>query len=148
MATTVVHCKRLPFDIYIGRPSELGNPFSHKDGTQAKYKVTTREEAVAKYEDHLLSRLDLMIKLNKCKGKILGCWCSPLACHGDIIAKFAEMDNLIIYCKLMNERLSARRLGGLQEVEDKILEEMDVAWHRMSEDERKYAEKVSKSVNW
>ena len=25
--TKVVHCKREPFDIYIGRPSKWGNPF-------------------------------------------------------------------------------------------------------------------------
>ena len=25
--TKVVHCKRAPFDIYIGRPSKWGNPF-------------------------------------------------------------------------------------------------------------------------
>lgn len=29
----VVHFKKEPFDIYIGRPSVWGNPFSHKQGT-------------------------------------------------------------------------------------------------------------------
>jgi hypothetical protein len=24
------------------------------------------------------------------KGKVLGCWCSPKACHGDILAKIAN----------------------------------------------------------
>lgn len=27
----VVHCKREPHDVYIGRPSIWGNPFSHKE---------------------------------------------------------------------------------------------------------------------
>jgi Domain of unknown function (DUF4326) len=28
--TTVVHCKRSPHDVYIGRPSIWGNPFPMK----------------------------------------------------------------------------------------------------------------------
>ena len=40
----VVHCKKEPYDIYIGRPSKWGNPFSiGKDGT--------REEVIEKYRE-------------------------------------------------------------------------------------------------
>lgn len=28
----IVHCKKDKYDIYIGRPSIWGNPFSHKEG--------------------------------------------------------------------------------------------------------------------
>lgn len=27
--TKVVHCKKEPYDVYIGRPSKWGNPFTH-----------------------------------------------------------------------------------------------------------------------
>ena len=27
---------------------------------------------------------------NELKGKILGCWCKPLPCHGDIIIKITK----------------------------------------------------------
>jgi hypothetical protein len=27
------------------------------------------------------------------KDKILGCWCKPLACHGDVLAEIADADN-------------------------------------------------------
>lgn len=36
---------KLPYDIYIGRGSKWGNPFSHMDGTTAKFKVLTRKKS-------------------------------------------------------------------------------------------------------
>lgn len=89
----VVHCKREPFDVYIGRPSPWGNPFSHKDGTLAKYKVDTREEAVAKYREWIITQPKLMARLPELKGKVLGCWCKPLGCHGDVLAELANTNS-------------------------------------------------------
>ena len=86
----VVHCKREPFDVYIGRPSKWGNPFSHKEGTKAKYKTKTREEAIQKYVEWLIKQEDLLLDIHELKGKILGCWCAPKACHGDILAELAN----------------------------------------------------------
>jgi len=84
----VVHCKRAIFDVYIGRPSVWGNPFSHKPGTLAQFMVADRDEAIAKYEEYLRGRPDL-IRLAKetLRGKVLGCWCKPLACHGDVLIR-------------------------------------------------------------
>ncbi len=84
---TVVHCKKEKYDVYIGRPSKWGNPYSHKDGTLAKFKCNSREEAVEKYEEHLRNDEDLMRLIKYLDGKTLGCWCKPLPCHGDIIIK-------------------------------------------------------------
>ncbi len=76
---------------YIGRPTKFGNPFSHKDGTLAKYKVETREEAIAKYEEWIRSKPELIEAAKKeLKGKNLFCWCYPLACHGDILLKISN----------------------------------------------------------
>lgn len=86
----VVHCKKEPFDVYIGRPSIWGNPFSHKDDTKAQFKVATREEAVAKYREYVLTNPRVMKALPMLKGKILGCWCSPQACHGDVLLELAN----------------------------------------------------------
>jgi hypothetical protein len=33
---------------------------------------------------------DLMARLPELKGKVLGCWCAPEACHGDILSEFAN----------------------------------------------------------
>ena len=46
--TYVVHFKKHPHDVYIGRPSKWSNPYTHKDleKTQAKFKVDSRKEAI------------------------------------------------------------------------------------------------------
>ena len=80
----VVHCKRDPFDVYIGRPTVYGNPFVvGKDGT--------REEVILKYELWLLAKPG-MVELVKreLRGKVLGCWCAQKSCHGDILARLAN----------------------------------------------------------
>lgn len=86
----VVHCKKEPFDIYIGRPGKWGNPFSHKEGTLALFKTNTRDEAVDNYKEWLLKNLDLMKNLSELKGKTLGCWCKPQKCHGDVLLELAN----------------------------------------------------------
>jgi hypothetical protein len=86
----VVHCKKEIYDVYIGRPSKWGNPFSHKDGTKAQFKVSSREEAVSKYREFLTTNPSLLKDLPELKGKILGCWCSPKACHGDVLIELAS----------------------------------------------------------
>ena len=88
----VVHCKKEKYDIYIGRPSKWGNPFSHLSGTLAQYKVSSREEAVQKYEEWLLNQPELITSLPELKGKILGCWCHPKSCHGDVLSRLANND--------------------------------------------------------
>lgn len=98
--TRVVHVNKEPFDVYIGRAqrgteSKWGNPYSHKDGTLAKYKVASREEAIKKYEEYLLNNLQLMNDLYELKGKVLGCWCKSdhkyVECHGDLLADLANI---------------------------------------------------------
>jgi len=89
----VVHNKKEHFDVYIGRPGPWGNPFSHKADTLAKFKVNSREEAISRYEQWLLSQPELVQAAKVLlKGKILGCWCAPHACHGDVLSRVANED--------------------------------------------------------
>ena len=90
MTPRVVHCKREEFDVYIGRGSRWGNPYSHKVGTLAEHVVESRTEAIQKFEEYLLSNEELMASLPDLKGKILGCWCKPKSCHGDILLRYAN----------------------------------------------------------
>lgn len=84
--TRVVHCKKEPYDVYIGRPSKWGNPYIiGVDGT--------REEVLQKYEEHVRSSPILMRALPSLDGKVLGCWCHPKPCHGDILIKLLEEFN-------------------------------------------------------
>lgn len=86
MTAQVVHCKRSPFDVYIGRPSPWGNPFEiGPDGT--------REEVIAKYRAWLArpEKRALRERVRKeLRGKVLGCWCAPKACHGDVLLEIAN----------------------------------------------------------
>jgi hypothetical protein len=79
----VVHCKRDSFDVYIGRPSKWGNPFViGRDGT--------REEVIAKYAAWLKDQPELIAALPELRGKVLGCWCTPKRCHGNVLVMLAE----------------------------------------------------------
>lgn len=88
----VVHCKHEKYDVYIGRPSKFGNPFTHhKYGSLAEVVVESREEAIECYKNWLSTRPDLIADAKKeLKDKILGCHCKPLDCHGDILMKIAN----------------------------------------------------------
>lgn len=97
MKTKVVNRNREPYDVYIGRPSKWGNPYSHKDDTLAEFKVRDRREAIEKYEQYLLNNPELMADLHELKGKVLGCWCKPQSCHGDILAKYANSLNSALF---------------------------------------------------
>jgi hypothetical protein len=83
----LVHFQKEHHDIYIGRPSKWGNPYTHiKDReTKAEFIVDTREEAIAKYRDYILKNETLMNSLHELEGKILGCWCYPNPCHGEVL---------------------------------------------------------------
>ncbi len=79
----VVHRSRRRFDVYVGRPSIWGNPFViGRDGD--------REDVITKYRAWLLTQPQLLAKLPRLRGKILGCWCRPKLCHGDVIAELAN----------------------------------------------------------
>lgn len=87
------------YPIYRGG-SILGNPYTHKQlqGTLAIYQTRTREEAIERYDGYF----DLQYSCNKEFKAILDemfekykngediyleCYCHPLQCHGNIIAK-------------------------------------------------------------
>lgn len=87
----VVHVQRAPYDVYVGRPTIWGNPFSHRDETSARYKVETREQAIAEFERYLLSKPALVAKVKaELRSKVLACWCDPLPCHAHVLARIAN----------------------------------------------------------
>lgn len=91
----VVNCKNTDFDVYIGRGSRWGNPYSHMQGTQATWIVESREDAVRLYEEWLIDHPELIEAAQKeLKNKILGCYCAPLDCHGEVLVKYANTKTL------------------------------------------------------
>jgi hypothetical protein len=77
-------------DIYIGRQCTLGgwnlatskwaNPFSIAS-------VGSAAAAVSKYRSYILKRQHLLDCLPELSGKVLGCWCKPNVCHGDVLVE-------------------------------------------------------------
>jgi hypothetical protein len=97
----VVHCRKSNnYDVYVGRRNptipesklapgggggfKWGNPFKMENESQ-------RMDVVRQFRHYLLSRPDLVqMARRELKGKTLACWCSPLACHGDVLAEVAN----------------------------------------------------------
>lgn len=73
-----------PGTVYIGRPSKWGNPFViGRDGDRA--------QVVAKYREYLLANHNALVSVRaELRGCTLGCYCAPLACHGDVLAEIAN----------------------------------------------------------
>ena len=87
----VVHCKKHPFDVYVGRPSPYGNPFSHQPKSRGEVKVDSREDAIACFREWVMGQPEMIKKIKQeLRGKVLGCWCSPKACHADVLAEIAN----------------------------------------------------------
>jgi hypothetical protein len=99
----VVDKRREPFTRYIGRGSDLGNPFTHLplSKTKAYVQVATVDEAVVccknwaqgnMFWDNVIPpsvRTKFLAAIKTLKAEdILGCYCKPKhACHGDIIVE-------------------------------------------------------------
>jgi len=83
MKAYAVDVRKTECDVYVGRPSQWGNPFLI--GIHG-----TREEVVARYAEWILSKPHLLHQLHTLKGKKLGCFCAPKLCHADVLAELAE----------------------------------------------------------
>jgi len=93
----VVNCKKEEYDVLIARPSKFGNPYSHQFNTLAKFRVNSRSEAIFQYENWLYSQPELVaIVCRELKGKILGCYCEPLPCHGELLCRIANNSQLCL----------------------------------------------------
>lgn len=78
------------YDVFIGRPSKWENPYRiGKDGN--------RKEVIEKYEFYLKANKELMEDIMLLDGKVLGCYCKPLPCHGDVIVKIIEQMKTAIW---------------------------------------------------
>lgn len=103
--TRVVHCRREPFDVYIGRSMPrypelraigFGNPFT------ARNLPTGCANAVQAYRQWIMQQPRLLGRLGELRGKTLGCWCAPpggllgdldgRTCHGEVLAALVDAD--------------------------------------------------------
>ncbi len=94
--TRVVNLYKERYDVYIGRGGQgkdgyFGNPFPLGG--------STREEVLEKYRAYFNKRVledaEFKQRVLELKGKVLGCFCKPKACHGDVIVEFVEGDQWV-----------------------------------------------------
>ena len=98
--TTVVRLRRKngrvvqDCDVYIGREVRRGGWDLAASKWANPYSIAacggSAERAVEKYATYIHSRPDLLGALHELRGKVLGCWCKPGPCHGDVLAALAD----------------------------------------------------------
>lgn len=110
--TKVVNLRAEGYDVYIGRGSKWGNPF--KIGIDGN-----REEVIEKYREWILTQSELIQSIHELENKILGCYCKPEACHGDVLLELLAAEKLAdsIY-KEIKRRLNAPCI--LNEIFEKV----------------------------
>lgn len=88
---TVVNLRQSPYTVYIGRPGHgkpgpFGNPFIvGKHGPRSSC-VELFRSWFHSSDPHAVTMREAALKLPR--NSVLGCFCKPNACHGDVIADF------------------------------------------------------------
>lgn len=59
------------------------NPFRIRDGV-------SRDDVLRQYREYVVKCPELMAELETLRGKTLGCWCKPEACHGDVLIELLK----------------------------------------------------------
>lgn len=74
--------------VRIDRRSRWGNPFRiGRDGDRA--------EVIDRYREHVHASPELLASVGELAGRVLGCWCAPAPCHGDVLAGLSELSEQI-----------------------------------------------------
>ena len=79
--------------VLIDRRTKWGNPFRIGKGQN-------REQAIARYREDLWRRIRAgeiaLEELAELDGCWLACWCEPLPCHGDVLARAAAWASRVL----------------------------------------------------
>ena len=85
--------------VYIGRNfrgwrgTGWGNPFRPQT-----HEPEEHDRVISLYTRYLDDNASLLARLPElCGGKVLLCWCHPLPCHGDLLAKLANGQSLSVF---------------------------------------------------
>lgn len=86
MKTKVVNRYKEGYTLYIGRPSKWGNPFPLTSEDQ-------RLECLKTYVSWLQTQKQLLSEVKALRGEVLGCFCAPKMCHGDVLVRLADSED-------------------------------------------------------
>ncbi len=80
-------------DVYIGRKCTLGgwNLEESKWSNPFNIKNSTRTKCIQQYYNHILDNQNLLNDIPSLQGKVLGCWCKPEPCHGDVLVNLVTI---------------------------------------------------------
>ena len=116
----LVNIKHSACDIYIGRPSKFGNPYtSSKKSNLAKFNVNTLEESLLGYRNYLVENKQLLIDIEQLRDKTIGCYCidseeykirDKIICHGQIIQMYLQNPTYVIDIEIFKQLLYNRRI--------------------------------------
>ena len=96
--TSVVNLKSGPHDVYIGRAGHghdgyFGNPYRVE---ALGGRASGRQQAISRYRHLFNARIqtdpEFRRRIETLRGKRLGCFCKPDACHGDVIAEYLDRE--------------------------------------------------------
>lgn len=98
--TRVVNLRREPYDVYVGRAGHgqdgyFGNPVRTGETCPVCGEVhRERGETIACFEVYARRRMQTdptyARRVRDLRGKVLGCFCKPKPCHGDVLVKLAR----------------------------------------------------------
>ncbi len=121
----VVNLYKEPFDVYIGRPGKgrsgyFGNPvIAGKPCEECGGRHDTPGSTLPCYKSYLSSRVArdrrFRLKLLTLHSSVLGCFCKPKPCHGDILCEFIHVMIDIEWSEFVNQ---AMRVNGVNTSSD------------------------------
>ena len=93
MTVRIVNLRKERFDLYIGRRrTGAHNKWANPYPINAR---RTRKQAIMEYERHLIAQIgsgevtrEELADLHR-QGTVVGCFCAPQPCHGEVIALYA-----------------------------------------------------------
>jgi hypothetical protein len=120
-----------PNNVYIGRPGVVfvdGKRFPPPAmcAFANPFKITaetSRDDAVKKYRAYAIQRMRTDAAFRRevfaLRGKTLGCWCCPEACHGDVLVKLSKMGESDFVAAPQSKAVKASEAKRRQRTDDK-----------------------------
>jgi hypothetical protein len=136
-----------PFDVYIGRNNRklrdvgFSNPFKLYANTERARLLSVSKFAALFSQDPIFQKKSE----NILGGKLLGCWCSPLLCHGNIFAAYLYPQ--ILQGNILIDNFSVKKLADfLNPSLEPLSKYHDIISKKL--DKEKFRVMVSGSRNW
>lgn len=108
--TLVVNVKHAKCEVYCGRAMP-GQGYHETSVWANPYRIKVEAErprAITNFKADLLDNPVLLLRIPELRGKVLGCWCAPKACHCHVLAELADAPAP----RLLELHMAARRTFG------------------------------------